>query len=390
METSNYKPCLFPWTHMYYHNDKKVYPCCKLAGDSRYEVGSTSDSVETLWNSKLMKRMRVNTMNHTESLECYSHCFNNINPLHVYLPEKYFSDEEKYFLETSEDGFHPNYKNFVIWNINESNVCNFACVYCNQDFSNQFNRQISIRKSFDSTQAMLRLFKEHASNIEILFLSSGESHLQPGYYQMLHILLEQNLLDIEINVHTNMSGYMYGKEHFFELLNKFNNVTIFGSIDSYGKRAEYIRRGTCWKTIENTRIVLKQYSKIKFVIQAVITNLNMWSLPDFHQQWIEKDLATKEDIRYFCLTAPEYFHISVLENSMKEKIEEKYTKYLNFLANTTCSKYNMMTPYKKVQQIINHMKTSSKVSLDVLNFNLLKMDLKNKLKFKEIFPEFAN
>jgi sulfatase maturation enzyme AslB (radical SAM superfamily) len=387
MEFLKYKPCLFPWTHMFYHNDKKVYPCCKVAGNSKFALGSTNDSIESLWNSEIMRNLRLDIINHTEPEECYFHCFKNINPLHLYLPDQYREKQQQYFQETDAEGFHHNYSNFAIWNINESNVCNFACVYCNKDFSNQFKEATS-RKSFESMDQMLALFKEQASNIEILFLSSGESHLQPGYYKMLNILLEQNLLDIEINVHTNMSGYMYGQQNFFELLSKFNNVTVFGSLDSYGERAEYIRKGTCWKAIENTRSVLQSYPNIKFVIQAVITNLNLWSLPDFHEDWVSRGLVTKENIRYFCLTAPEHFHISVLENQMKEKIKEKYVKYLEFLANATSTKYNTMTPYDKVQQILQHMMKSPKIPLSVLNFNLLKMDLQSKLKFKTTFPEF--
>ena len=388
MEFLNYKPCLFPWTHMYYHNDKKVYPCCKLAADKKFVLGNTTDKIEDLWNSEIMRNLRLDIINHTEPGECYFHCFKNINPLHLYLPEKYQEKQQLYFQETDADGFHSNYSNFAIWNINESNVCNFACVYCNKDFSNQFNHATS-RKSFENMDQMLALFKEQASNIEILFLSSGESHLQPGYYKMLNILLEQNLLDIEINVHTNMSGYKYGQQNFFELLSNFNNVTVFGSLDSYGERAEYIRKGTCWKTIENTRRVLQNYSNIKFVIQAVITNLNLWSLPDFHEDWVNRGLVAKENIRYFCLTAPEHFHISVLENQMKEKIKNKYTKYLEFLANVTSTNYNTMTLYDKVQQILHYMMESPKISLSVLNFNLLKMDLQSKLKFKDTFPEFC-
>jgi radical SAM protein with 4Fe4S-binding SPASM domain len=381
--------CLFPWTHMYYHSDKNVYPCCKLAGVEKFKLGNSSDTVESLWNSKVLKQLRKDIINKTEPPECHYHCFNNINPLHLYLPEEYRAKQEEYFLQTAEDGHHNNSSNFVIWNINESNICNFKCVYCCSEFSNQFDKTSPIRKSFDNVDSMLQLFEQNIPTIEKLFLSSGESHMQAGYYKMLELLIKNNKTNIEINVHTNMSGYKFGKKNFFELLNNFSNVTVFGSLDSYGERAEYIRNGTCWKTIENTRKVLQQYKNIHFVIQAVITNLNLWSLPDFHQQWYEKGLVGKEDIRYFCLTSPEYLHISVLENSMKQKIEKKYIKYLDFLKDITSTKYNTMTPYDKVSQILDCMKKEPVVSPSFLNFNLFKKDLQNKLKFRNVFPEFV-
>lgn len=381
-------PCLFPWTHMYYHTDKGVYPCCKLAGVEKFKLGNSTDTVETLWNSNQLKQLRKDIINKTEPSECYYHCFNNINPLHLYLPDEYRAKQEEYFLQTAEDGHHDKPSNFVIWNINESNICNFQCIYCCSEFSNQFDNTSPVRKSFDKLDSMLELFEQNIPTIEKLFLSSGESHMQKGYYKMLELLIKQNKTNIEINVHTNMSGYKFGKKNMFELLNNFSNVTVFGSLDSYGERAEYIRKGTCWKTIENTRKALQQYSNISFVIQAVITNLNLWSLPDFHQQWYEKGLVKKENIRYFCLTSPEYLHISVLEDHMKQKIQEKYVHYLDFLKDITSTKYNVMTPHNKVQQLLEHMMNPPKVSLSVLNFNLLKKDLANKTSFKKIFSEF--
>jgi radical SAM protein with 4Fe4S-binding SPASM domain len=180
------KACLLPWTHMYYHNDKGVYPCCKLAGLEKFKLGNSSDSLEQLWNSKVLKSLRKDIINKTEPEECFYHCFNNINPLHVYLPEEYQIQQEQYFEQTAEDG--SSNLNFVIWNINESNICNFKCMYCCSEFSNQFDRKLPIRKSFDNQKDMLELFESNINKIEKLFLSSGESYMQPGYYKMLEII----------------------------------------------------------------------------------------------------------------------------------------------------------------------------------------------------------
>jgi hypothetical protein len=185
-----------------------------------------------------------------------------------------------------------------------------------------------------------------------------------------------------------MSGYKFGQKNFYELLSNFSNVTVFGSLDSYGQRSEYIREGTVWSDVENSREILKKYSNIQFVIQSVITNLNLWSLPDFHQDWYNKGLVEKANIRYFCLNTPEYLHISVLDQKMKEKILLKYEQYLNFLKEETSTLYNAMTPLLKVKQILEAMLESPKVPVSMLQFALLKKDLKQNLKFKDIFPEF--
>jgi sulfatase maturation enzyme AslB (radical SAM superfamily) len=371
---------------MYYHNDKKVYPCCKLAGVEKFALGNTNDSIETLWNGSVLTQLRKDIINGTEPSECYYHCFNNINPLHLYLPEEFRVQQEYFFQKTAADGtFDPN---LVIWNINESNVCNFKCVYCCSNFSNQFDKKAPIRKSFDSVDEMLDLFRSNAPTIKMLFLSSGESYMQQGYYKMLDILIELGLTDIQLNVHTNLSGYKYGKRHFYELLNCFKNVTVFASLDSYGERAEYIREGTVWKDIEESVLELKKFSNIKLVVQSVITNLNLWSLPDFHTDWCNKGFIQKEDFRYFCLNTPEELYINVLSEAMKEKIKNKYESYLAFLEDSTCTLYNTMTLKEKVMQILKEMRTSPKVPKQLFDFYILKKDIKSSKKFLATFPEF--
>lgn len=388
MDSSKRKACLFPWTHMYYHNDGGVYPCCKLAGLEKFKLGNTVDSINSLWNSEVLKSLRKDVINQTEPKECFYHCFDNINPLHLYLPEEYRKQQEDFFSHTAEDGSYDS--NFVIWNINESNVCNFKCIYCCSEFSNQFDRSLPLRKSFDNQEKMLELFKNNAPFIQKLFLSSGESYMQPGYYKMLDILIELGLTDIELNVHTNLSGYMYGKRHFYEELNQFKNVTIFASLDSYGERAEYIREGTVWTDIEQNVLELKNFSNIKLVVQSVITNLNLWSLPDFHIDWYNKGYIQKGDLRYFCLNTPELLYINVLSPKMKENIKEKYINYLKFLEDEPSTQYNMMTLKEKVIQILTEMNTTPKVSKQFFDFYILKKNLKSPKKFLSVFPEFKD
>jgi len=379
--------CLFPWIHMYYHNNKKVYPCCKLAGVEKFEIGNTSDSIETLWNSSILKQLRVDNINNTQPKECYINCFNSINPLHTYIPDTYLSQQQDFFATTSPDGSFKN--NFVVWNINESNVCNFQCTYCCIEFSNQFNDH-SLRKSFNTIDDMINVFEANINHIEILFLSAGESHLQPGYYRMLETLIKHKKNNIEINVHTNLSGYMYGKKNLFELLNQFNNVTVFASLDSYGSRAEYIRKGTVWSDIEATRIKLFSYPNIKFAVQSVITNLNLWSLPDFHAEWYNKGFINKNNIRYFCLSTPEFLNIRVMKDNFKQKILDKFKTYFEFLKYETCTRYNTVTPLQRVQQILEDMLLPSSTPISIFNYQMLKNHLQNNIKFKDIFIEFAD
>jgi len=186
--------CLFPWTHMYFHTNQKVYPCCKLVEHPNFELGNTTDSIEELWNSPVMKNLRLSFINKQEPRECLSNCFKNINPLYVHVPESFKLLQADFFNKTLADGSYD--KNFIYWNVNESNVCNFACVYCCSSYSTKFDSKL--KKSFSSLEDQLLLFKENAKNLRMISLSAGESHYAAWILQNVGIL-KRNWS----NTHTN-------------------------------------------------------------------------------------------------------------------------------------------------------------------------------------------
>ena len=61
--------CMMPWLHLHAFPDGRAYPCC-FALD-KYPVGDLNkDSMETVFNSKDMKQMRVNMLNNKSSKQC--------------------------------------------------------------------------------------------------------------------------------------------------------------------------------------------------------------------------------------------------------------------------------------------------------------------------------
>jgi sulfatase maturation enzyme AslB (radical SAM superfamily) len=379
------EPCLLPWNHVYYHTDKKVYPCCKLVSHPHFELGGNEEPFDQIWNSDRLRTLRLQIMNDSVPRECLDYCYNGITPLHVHVPQEIKQLTETFFANTAQDGSYK--ENFVLWNVNESNVCNFACVYCCSEFSNRFDGKT--KKTFDTVEELMALFKQHAPNLKAVFLSAGESHLQPGYYQMLEHLVEIGMTNIQLGVHTNFSGYKFGKKNFFELINHFPNATVFASLDSYGERAEFIRQGTVWKDIEEHRKILKEYTNIKFAAQPVVTNLNIWSLPDFHRDWYERGLLRKDNIRFFTLSTPAELHVTVLNQKMKECIKEKYESYLEFLRDEKDTLLNQKTPYEKVKEFLALMECPPIVDIGRFDYFILKQSLKTKVAFKKVFPEFT-
>ena len=67
--TKNNSFCMLPWMHLHAFPDGRAYPCC-FALD-QYPVGDLNkDSMETVFNSKDMKKMRLNMLDDKPSRQC--------------------------------------------------------------------------------------------------------------------------------------------------------------------------------------------------------------------------------------------------------------------------------------------------------------------------------
>jgi len=380
--------CLLPWVHMFYHSDGSVYPCCKLAGNEKFLVGKTSDNVNELWNSEVLKKLRVSFTKNTPCKECFNHCFAGPQPINNFLNEEILNKKNEYFAQTAFDGTF--FENFIVWSINESNLCNFKCMYCNFKYSTMFyeekaNNSNKLLKSFVSLKAQLDLFKQFSKKIKVINFAAGESMLQKGYLEMIKHLYNTNNLNVEINFITNLSIL---NNEILELLNKFNNATVIASLDTYGERAEYIRKGTKWRDIEKNRIELLKYSNIKFMVQAVITNMNIFTLPDFHYKWYNEKLLSKDNLRYYILSSPKHYFLNVLPDKTKCLVKQKLTKYIEFLSDVNNSYANKMLPKSKIFKIIKLLDKPKETTLKTFFSKINEKDNNSNIKFKDIFTEF--
>ena len=393
------KYCLWPWCHLYYNTDKGVYPCCKLANIEKFKLGNTNDSIDDLWNSNKLKKLRKDFIENNPPQECFDMCINNNNPYNIYIPENHLERKKEYYENTDLDGTFK--KNFIIYNMAASNFCNFKCAYCSINYSNRFYDDRHIlnilggplltdknKIAYTDKKLFLKLFEEQIPHLEKIYFSSGESHLQEIYYDMLDLLISKKRLDINIEFITNLSGFEFKKRNILDLLKQFTNITLVASVDCMGKREEYIRYGTKWYDIEKNREEILKYPTIKFLLQPVVTSFSLFSLPDFHFDWYKKGFINNDNIRYIILENPKEMRINNIPKSLKLKIENKLELYINTLKNEKNTQANKMTPYEKVKLILEIMRCSPTISTEQLQFFIMKHNITRNIKFKDVFIEF--
>lgn len=327
----NYKDkehfCILPFSHLYFFSDGNAYPCPMLASREKFKLGKSSEEIEKLWNSEILKNMRVKMLKNEKIIECHNKCNVNINSCKNHLGKEAIAKNIDTVLKTAPDGTAP--LNFSIWNIFESNKCNFACTYCNGNYSNRHLQGLQIKNSFKNSDDMVSFYENHATDAQEVWFASGEPSILEGTYRILDSLLQKNP-DVKLRFISNLSTIEYKGRKIYELLKKFNDVTIFGSWDLDGEKGEYIRYGNKNETVLRTIDHIHKLN-LKFYLQPVLSIFNIYYFYDFHKRMVSQGVLNKDNVRYYLLVGPDHYRFSILPTKIKKIITPVLDEYANWI-----------------------------------------------------------
>lgn len=315
--------CILPWLHLYVNPNGDVLPCC-LASKS---LGNLHDnSVIKIWNSLEYQQLRQRMLIGEKSEHCKD-CY--------ILEERGIKSKRQGDLET--------FKDFVVTavdvqpeldikflDIRWSNICNFKCKTCSGDYSSKWamaerrNNIFMFAGGKDNNQ-LYEDIKPHLKNVKVINFGGGEPLLTEQHYDILEYLVKNNLTDTRLLYNTNFSKLSYKNKNVIELWNKFKHVSVFASIDSLGKRAEYIREGTDWNSIEeNFQLVKSQSPHVKLKINVTVSIFNIYTLPDLIDYVVEKEFLSGDPI-FYNLINPGYYSVEVIEDktTLLDKLRSK-------------------------------------------------------------------
>jgi len=345
--------CILPWTHIYFFTDGYAYPCPKLAGNKKFRLGSNNDNLSELWNSDVLKTMRLKMLRDEAIKECDMHCNNNITSCKKFVGNDLLDCSMQFIQSTNTDGSVDNI-NFIGANVIENNKCNFKCQYCCKDYSNLHSTSKQIQNTFNNQNAIF----ENLSNLKEIWLAGGEPVIEEKTYELLDCLIKNNQTNIRLRVITNLSNIEYKGKKFYELLRLFSDCIVFGSWDMDGKIGEYIRKNSNSNIILNNIRYIKSLG-IKLCLQPVISIFNIMHIYKFHKRLYNLELIGKQDMRYYTLTSPKIYRISILPKNVKVKVTEDLYNYVNWLNSDKITDFyaNLEHPGTFVKKIINLMNT---------------------------------
>jgi radical SAM protein with 4Fe4S-binding SPASM domain len=341
--THNKTFCMFPWLHLYVNTDGAAYPCCT----TKYEnpVGNVREqTIQEIWNGEALKDVRKKLLagEHVEGCaNCYKHestggggfSFRN-------FANNEFGHHFELTKLTEDDGYLPG-MNLKYFDVRFSNLCNFKCRTCGDMFSSTWAAE-SFKQGYGEVNGLmhasngnpnlLEQFKPHLGELEMLYFAGGEPLITPEHYEILQFLIANNTTDVILRYNSNSSKLKFGNLRVTDLWNQFKQVEFYASLDSFGSRAEYMRKGTIWnEVIENLQFIRDNCPTVSIRFNCVVGVFNIHTIIEFLENLQYHNVIDLQTTHcsFYKLINPDHYNLNnVFTPEMKVKIKNKIGSWL--------------------------------------------------------------
>jgi len=389
--------CMFPWLHMNVTPKGNIYPCC--SSDYVEPFANTKDStLADAFNNDKMRQLRLDMLagrKNEACTFCYKHEENSPHSFRKYSLEHFSHLYDELVPNTHDDGTVSEFK-MKYFDIRFSNICNYKCRTCGSEFSSKWAQEhkehdappagFRVIQHADKSGALLDQVVEQIPNIELAYFAGGEPLITDEHYVILEEMIASGKCkDIVLRYNTNMSNFKYKKYDVLDMWSNFKRVEVSSSLDHYGVKAEYIRHGTEWKTVQENLKNIRDVDFIDYQFNCVLSNLNYVTLADFFSYMIDNDLLRKHDhISIYHLLNPGFYSAQTLPDNIKEKGTIKLLNLIN----------QIKDEFWCTQHIENAMKFATSASLwnehgKEFIHNTVRRDKIRNEDFVAVFPELA-
>jgi organic radical activating enzyme len=305
-----------------------------------YPVGNCrTNTLEEIYRDAPMHRLRNDMLNEKSNPAC-GRCYEQEESGFFSGRQSANKHHGHHVKRIDDDKFQMSY-----WDIRFSNLCNLSCRSCGHIFSSswyQDQAKLAGGTWKDHNQAlnyagrtetdMWEQLIPHLDYVEQIYFAGGEPLMMKEHYNILDELERRGRFDVRLIYNTNFTHVKLKDRTVFDYWKRFKSVAVGASLDAMGPRAEYIRKGTDWATVEsNRRQMLEVCPKVDFYISPTLSIMNAMHLPDFHRNWVDQGLLKPQDLNVNILQDPAYLRIDIAPAEYKAKILEKYQEHLEWL-----------------------------------------------------------
>ena len=394
------KFCMYPWVHLHAWPTGQAFPCCM--SESTGQVGNLrNNTISEIWNDTPMKQLRVNMLSEKSSNAC-TRCYEQETSGFFSgrkSANKHYGHLINRAAETKDDGTSDRFE-MTYWDIRFSNLCNLKCRSCGHIFSSQWYQDQAKLAGGDwkNTHKVLNYagrtetdvweqLLPHIDYVEQIYFAGGEPLLMEEHYQILDELVRRERFDVRLIYNTNFTHTDLKGKSVFEYWKLFDSVAVGASLDGSGKHAEYIRKGTDWKQVEQNRIEMLQVCpQVDFYISPTLSIMNAWHLPDFHRDWVDRGFIKPQDLNVNILQDPEHYRIDIAPMKYKQRLRIKYQEHLEWLR----TKDNLNRATTGFESAINFMMATDNTHLiDTFWRKTHELDIIRSENISDIIPELV-
>lgn len=327
------KRCVIPWIHCSIETTGEVYPC-SVYDPSKGSMGSLKNyTIEEIWHSENYKTLRSQMLKGMIPEGCIS----------CYKTEEHGGQSKrqrennlrKHLLHLVQNDSPPFELRYVDFRF--SNICNFKCRYCGPMSSHSIAseyKQLKWNNTYDTD--ILKFKKENIidslykriNDLEEIYFCGGEPLLMDEHYEFLEKLIDAGNTDLVIRYSSNLSRLTYKNKHILDYWKHFSNISVHASIDHYGPKLEYIRKGAKWKEILSNLKEISGYNNIELRIAGTVSVFNVLDLSDIFETFNNLDMFDYNRIAIANVVRdPDYYNIQSLHPDIKKLATQKLQSY---------------------------------------------------------------
>jgi organic radical activating enzyme len=330
--------CIYPWIHLHAYPTGEAYPCCHA--EMAYPVGNTRfKPLEDIYRDAPMRELRKDMLNERPNPAC-GRCYEQEESGFFSGRKSANKHHGHHIKRIDDDKFQMSY-----WDIRFSNLCNLSCRSCGHIFSSSWyqdqaklaggdwkehNKVLNYagRTETDIWEQLI----PHLDYVEQIYFAGGEPLMMAEHYNILDELERRGRFDVRLIYNTNFTHVKLKDRTVFDYWKRFKSVAVGASLDAMGPRAEYIRKGTDWATVERNRAqMLETCPNVDFYISPTLSIMNAMHLTDFHYDWVQKGFIRPQDLNINILQDPGYYRIDIAPMHYKQLVKDKFEDYLKWL-----------------------------------------------------------
>lgn len=282
-----------------------------------------------------------------------------------------------------------------ILDLSFSNNCNLKCRMCSSVYSRAwiddettaFGRARAGVRELSDTQLEHQIFPLLEGPLKKIVLAGGEPLLDRKNKKLLSRLIDIGRTDVALQYNTN--GTMFDDET-LALWTRFPTLRLSISVDSSGRRFEYLRKGAKWaRLVDNVAKLRDRVPHASLACYSTISLYNVVTHPEFMREVLDAGIFSLDEMNLHYLVEPEHLSVRALPAGAKASLE---ASYYSFIQTELLAKHDFEIAKKAILQIkmlLNFMKSADVSSFGEFVGATEKMDEVRGESFRDVFPELA-